>query len=615
MKKIYLLFLLVFTYFNSFSQTIKNRETYKKDFAEAYKQNLTIPAGLLEAVAWNNTRIRHISHIDESCKKGQLPFFYGVMGLVLNGQDYFKNNLITISKLSGYSKEEIIKSPRINILAYAKAYSHLQKKYKLQNSPVEKQKIILSELSEIPNNEKQINNFALNTQLYQIYKFLSSEKQSKKFGFQKDNVDFIKLFGKNNLKILKSKNIYLNETEITNENGEIYKTDEKETCPDYNVENCSWVASPNFSSRNGTVISAIVIHTVQGSYSSCIAWFQNPDANVSTQYVVRSSDGQITQMVLEENKAWHVGSENPYTIGYEHEGYVDDPIWYTNEMFQSSANLTINVCNDNNINTHRMFWRDTLDDGTALDYGLHNLGGETYCTKIKGHQHYPNSSHTDPGPYWAWDYYYKLVNVGNYNLTTFTENTGTFTDTGGETGNYPDDERKLWLIKPQDAEQVNITFNDFELETDYDFLYIYDGETVFSHLIGRYNTQSPGTVTANSGSMLIEFRSDCGINKPGWSASWNTDAANIENINFSGFEIIPNPISDKAVIKFSTETQQKANCKIYNTIGQLTDIINFDNCKKGKNSYNLDFSEYSKGIYFIVLQIDNNVYTKKIIVE
>jgi hypothetical protein len=46
---------------------------------------------------------------------------------------------------------------------------------------------------------------------------------------------------------------------------------------------------------------------------------------------------------------------------------------------------------------------------------------------------------------------------------------------------------------------------------------------VYSPLIGVYTgTTSPGTVTASSGAMLIEFRSDCATVGTGWAASWTS---------------------------------------------------------------------------------------------
>ncbi|MFT5860666.1 MAG: hypothetical protein ACI865_002780 [Flavobacteriaceae bacterium] len=252
---------------------------------------------------------------------------------------------------------------------------------------------------------------------------------------------------------------------------------------------------------------------MQGSYSGAISWSQNCASNVSFHYVIRSSDGQVTQMVVEADKGWHVGTENPYTIGYEHEGYVTDPSWYTASMYNSSADLS----------------RDIIGSGYGISplrtyYGpagsvTNVLGG---CTKIKGHQHFPNQSHTDPGIHWNWEKYYKLINnLPTYNLVS--AGSGGLYDTGGPSGNYQDDERELWLIQPTSAVTITVNFTAFDLEIGYDNLFIYDGDNPDAPLIGSYTgTSSPGSITSTGGSLLIEFRSDCGTVAPGWEANYTS---------------------------------------------------------------------------------------------
>ncbi|MCQ2279353.1 MAG: N-acetylmuramoyl-L-alanine amidase [Bacteroidales bacterium] len=281
----------------------------------------------------------------------------------------------------------------------------------------------------------------------------------------------------------------------------------------------------NYSSRNGHRVSAITIHYTQGTYSGSIAWFQNCSYNgvgaqASAHYVLRSVDGQVAQMVRETDKAWHVGNSNSYTIGLEHEAYGDIASYFTPAMYQSSAQLTRDICERHGISPLRMFYRDTLDNGSVLNYGLHDLGGETSCVKIRGHQHFPSQTHTDPGPYWDWNYYFKLVNADTP-VTTFHSTTGTFTDSGGETGDYGNDERKLYLIQVPEAENITLTFSAFDLENDYDFMWIYDGNTVFAPQLGRWNTTSPGTVVSSGNSLLVEFRSDCATTASGWVARWS----------------------------------------------------------------------------------------------
>ena len=104
-----------------------------------------MPPGLLEAVAYTQTRMNHIVPI-QSCQG--LPEYYGVMGLVKNGQGYFQNSLETVAELSGYSEAEIINSPRISILAYAAAYAALQRNKRMTSRSVSGHQPIVTDLSE-----------------------------------------------------------------------------------------------------------------------------------------------------------------------------------------------------------------------------------------------------------------------------------------------------------------------------------------------------------------------------------------------------------------------------------------------------------------------------------
>ena len=107
---------------STFSQTISSNN-YAAEFNAAYLAYPEIPRGILEGVAYAQTRITHITGNNEGCIG--LPQVSGVMGLTENGQGYFNNNLIYSSNVSGYSISQIKTSPAINILAYAAAYSQI----------------------------------------------------------------------------------------------------------------------------------------------------------------------------------------------------------------------------------------------------------------------------------------------------------------------------------------------------------------------------------------------------------------------------------------------------------------------------------------------------------
>ena len=126
-----------------------------------------------------------------------------------------------------------------------------------------------------------------------------------------------------------------------------------------------------------------MIHTTQGSYPAAVNWFQTPGSGASAHYVVRSWDGQIAQCVGDANIAWHAGTwpANRRSIGIEHEGFFEDPLWFTPEMNDSSARLVAYLC-----------W----SYGVPVDR-----------EHIVGHS---EISYTEcPGPWWWWDYYLGLV--------------------------------------------------------------------------------------------------------------------------------------------------------------------------------------------------------------
>ncbi|MEV4819245.1 N-acetylmuramoyl-L-alanine amidase [Micromonospora tulbaghiae] len=149
-----------------------------------------------------------------------------------------------------------------------------------------------------------------------------------------------------------------------------------------------WVAAngANYGVGRSSRITTVILHVTQGSYAGTISWFQNPSSGVSAHYVVKSSNGEITQMVREGDTAYHARSGNAYGVGIEHEGYVDNPAWFTDAMYRSSAALTRYLCDKYGIPKNR--------------------------TGIKGHNEIPGNDHTDPGPNWNWNYYLSLVNQG-----------------------------------------------------------------------------------------------------------------------------------------------------------------------------------------------------------
>jgi N-acetyl-anhydromuramyl-L-alanine amidase AmpD len=508
--------------FNTFGQT-------STSFQQAYAVNPFIPNGLLEAVSYTNTHMREITSMETPSCLG-MPLPYGIMGVFDNGAGYFHENGQLVAQLSGITIAEQKTSVQNQVLAYANAFNSLMQEETThitgKNDP---QKIynVLQQLTEIPDSGI-VNLYARDAQIFAYLSFMNSNEKAQQFNFLVHHFDLPALFGAENYKVLNAKKVSFLPTGIVSDKNEVYTININKSTQ-YGPAIWNPAPSCNFSSRNGVAVSAITIHTIQGSYAGAISWSQNCSSSVSYHYVVRSADGQITQMVLEENKAWHVGSENPYTIGYEHEGFVTDPSWYTEEMYQASADLSRDIVNSGyGIPALRTYFG-------AASAATQTLGS---CTKIKGHQHYPNQTHTDPGINWNWEKYYRLIN-NNPTITTVNSTTGNFYDSGGNTGNYSDDERLITLIQPTNATSITLNFTSFSVESNYDYLFIYDGNSINAPLIGTYTgTNTPGVITSSGAALTLEFRSDCGTVGTGWQANWTSIVPNttppttiVENLN------------------------------------------------------------------------------------
>ena len=541
-------------------------QSYKSAFDAAYEACPDIPRGLLEAVSFTNTHCYHLTDANYfNDGPDAMPRAYGLMGLVKDGKNYFRENLHLVSELSDVSEAEILDSPKKNVLAYAKAFDRLSKESKAVE--INGYLFVIQQLSELPiGKEKDI--YPMQSMLYSVCTFLNDTKKAEQFGFQKYDIDLKEVFGEH-YDMLAAPELGVTRS------------------PDYPP--AIWDPAPecNWEERTKDV-SAVVIHYTEGSYAGCISWFKNCDAEVSAHYVIRSADGQITQMVLEKDKAWHARTANGYTIGIEHEAYGNVWEFFTEEMYQSSANLVRSICSRYEaIDGRRTHDRDTLDNGFCLNNGLYNLGGEGACIQIRGHQHYPDQSHTDPGPYWDWNYYYKLINEGTPAIVLEG------TEGRLDHQNYSNDERVIWVIRGPEGSTIQLDFSSFSLETDFDFLWIYDGDNIYAPKIGRWNTQSPGVVQSSSNVMCVEFRSDCATTSTGWEASWSAVMPTPVGPEIPEIEpgIYPNPTNDKFTVTLDSEGF--SDLVVFDVLGNIMTSVRF------QRSVEIDASNWATGVYSV----------------
>lgn len=181
----------------------------------------------------------------------------------------------------------------------------------------------------------------------------------------------------------------------------------------------------------------------------------------------------------------------------------------------------------------------------------------------------------------------------------------TITDTGGTGGDYTNEQSYTRVMIPTlPNKKIRLTFTAFDLEADYDYIYIYDGPTTASTSLtpGGLTGEDvsgpfePYVSTSPDGALTLQFYSDQGVVEGGYVATVACDDllgvnAMSPNIDFTYY---PNPARDAVNIVSKSEI---TSVEVYNVTGQLL-YSNKTNTLETK----VDISAYSTGTYFFKLK-------------
>ncbi|MDG2484365.1 MAG: gliding motility-associated C-terminal domain-containing protein [Flavobacteriaceae bacterium] len=106
------------------------------------------------------------------------------------------------------------------------------------------------------------------------------------------------------------------------------------------------------------------------------------------------------------------------------------------------------------------------------------------------------------------------------NITTSPACGDTIFDSGGANGNYSSNELITVTVFPENpGDVVTFTFNFFDIENNWDFLFVYDGPDTSSTEVGQFTgstTPDPITSTDATGALTFVFDSDGFINASGY---------------------------------------------------------------------------------------------------
>jgi N-acetyl-anhydromuramyl-L-alanine amidase AmpD len=418
------------------------RANFGRFFANAYAHYPRIPRGTLEAIAYTQSRWDNLNPDARGANTGHqdMPRAWGLMGLY-HGEG-FADQVALAADLLQRPAGEVMTDPAVNVLAAAALLDR-----ELPASPVDEIATIADALERyagFPAEQGSVLSYARASFAFDVLLALDRGVNDRGIVVPERAVKWELAFEPDMLVKLDAPFLRLDVQGDTIETAG-YRVDpiteqlERNSAPAENTSSNNsdggigvlstdyapaiWLASPNYSSRGGSAVREAVIHTTEGTYAGAISWLRNPASQASAHYVVRSSDGQITQLVRESDKAWHARSHNPYSLGIEHEAFVGNSSWYTAAMYNASSGIVRMFCARYAGITCSSAYKGASSSGhMVLDDSV----------DIKGHQHLSDNDHNDPGIYWNWARYYDLINPGSAGgtgtkiLDTFESTVGHF---------------------------------------------------------------------------------------------------------------------------------------------------------------------------------------------
>ena len=364
---------------------LRRSTRFDAEFEKA-AQEFNVPSAVLKAVSFVETRYEMV--VGESEFEGQ-PAAYGLMGLK-------QPELEQGAALAGVTADQAKAEPLANVRAAAALLSQWADEKGIARDDVRNWAPVVARLS--GSDDPEVRRTFVNDEVF----------STLKLGVGRQTEDLVAA-GQS--------------LELEGELGTA--TQELSTAPDY--AKAVWRPSPNFNARpSGTTgqPKMVIIHTCEGAYSGCWGWLQNPKAGASAHYVVNSTGSEVSQLIREKDRAWHISatyecsrnsskecwlngnSSNNFTVGIEHAGYASQSS-FSSGMIDASAQLTCDI---------------TKQWGIPRD-----------SYHIVGHGKLQPYNRTDPGPKWPWSTYLSKVNSYCSSSTDGGSTGGTPGGSGGST--------------------------------------------------------------------------------------------------------------------------------------------------------------------------------------
>lgn len=203
---------------------------------------------------------------------------------------------------------------------------------------------------------------------------------------------------------------------------------------------------------------------------------------------------------------------------------------------------------------------------------------------------------------------------------TYTDPSGSFSD-GSDEEVYASDADCKWVIEPNNATYVNLSFNQFDFSNE-DFIEVYDGRDITTaNLLGSYTGSTlPSNLRSNTGVITVHMVTDNYLERDGFTASWNSDGqmpdtteVGIGSLEMPDveFAVFPNPAQTSIYLEIPS-TLSDGIVRICDMNGRIvyTESVRTLNAQK-----EIPVSQFANGVYVITLSNSSQIYSKKLVIN
>ena len=312
-------------------------------------------------------------------------------------------------------------------------------------------------------------------------------------------------------------------------------------------------------------------------------------------YAIQSATdlyGACTAEVIATTNAWYaVGVGAAFIAGVDAQFTNSSPIG-------CAVPFTVNFTN-NSVNASSYIWYFGDGDTSSLTNPSHvytTLG--LFTVRLIA---YGGACGTDSITYT------NLINISTLNPcevvmpasgtgTTQTTCTGTVYDNGGRYGAYTDNVNSNITIAPTGASSVTLTFTRFRMENTYDFLYVYNGPSTSSPLIGTYTGNTlPAAISSSVGSITLRQSTDPSVVDTGFAINWTRISSSVPPVvKFIGLD----SITCSGIVAFTDKSTGGASSWLWNFGDATTSTLQ-----------NPTHTYLTNGTYTVSLQVTNSAGT------